>query len=165
MGGSPTTTTSGRTGARDGSPGTALPTRADDQAPGVGPRLFRRRPERPVGAEARRIQRRHVGRQPDVLRRQRLQGPASRRLRRRHHDSGVEQNHLIKTVARVRKGRFERCARTGFASQIRRSQNVAHQVDLDTAPLAKLLSDAAFAFFSVRSMTFSDAPGPRASFT
>ena len=57
----------------------------------IGPGRPERGPRRPVGAPPGRLQRGRLGRQPDVLRRQRLQGRAGGRVRGRDHDPGVEQ--------------------------------------------------------------------------
>ena len=50
-----------------------------------------RRPPRPMGPSTRGLERRRLGRQPDVLGRQRLPSRARRRVRGRDHDPGLEQ--------------------------------------------------------------------------
>jgi hypothetical protein len=89
--GSPATTPHARTRPWRWPRRPAVQAHADLDRRGLGPGRWGRGPTRSVGPPPRRLQRGRLGRQPDVLGRQRLQSSARRRLRGRDHHPGLEQ--------------------------------------------------------------------------
>ena len=101
-------------------PGRAVPPRSGDRGRRLDLGGPSRGPHRPVGASPRGLQRLRLRGQPGLLGRQRVQGRARGRVRRRHDDPGLEpeppdQDHGQNTIRAGAQGEGRRTSRQASA--------------------------------------------------